>query len=53
MMIASVVTAFAIAKEENVSRMSREILTLQNRLQDSEQREARLEQEKRALREEF
>ena len=52
-MIASAGTAFAAATEENVSRMSREILFLQNRLQDSEQREARLEQEKRALREEI
>ena len=51
-MIASAGTAFAAATEENVSQMSREILSLQNRLQDSEQMEARSEQEKRALREE-
>ena len=50
-MIASANTAFVAATEENVSWMSREILSLQNRLQDSEQREARSEQEKRALRE--
>lgn len=35
-MIASAGTAFAVATKENVSWMSREILSLQNRLQDSE-----------------
>ena len=33
--------------------MSREILSLQNKLQESEQREARAEQEKTALKEEI
>ena len=36
-----------------MSQISREILSLENRLQDSEQREEREEQEKRALREEI
>ena len=52
-MIASAYTAFATATEENVSWMTREILSLKNRLQDSEQKEARSEQEKKALREEI
>ena len=51
-MIASTGTAFAAATEENVTRMSREILSLQNRLHEAEQWEARAEQEKTALREE-
>lgn len=50
-MIASARTAFSVATKENVSSMSREIFSLQNRLQDSEQREARVEKEKRTLRE--
>ena len=53
MMIASAGTTFSVATEENVSQMSREILSLQNRLQDSEQMEARSEQEKKALSEEI
>ena len=52
-MISLAGTTFAAATEENVSQMSREIISLKNRLQDSEQREARAEQEKRALREEI
>ena len=52
MLIVSAGTAFAVATEENVTIMSREILSLQNRLQEAEQREARAEQEKTTLREE-
>ena len=48
-MIASAGTAFAAATEENVTRMSREIVSLQNRLQAAEQREKRAEQEKAEL----
>ena len=52
-MIASAGTAFVAATEENVNRMSREILSLQNKLQEAEQRETRAEQERVALREEI
>ena len=52
-MIASADIAFVAATEENVNRKSREIFSLQNRLQEAEQREARVEQEKIALREEI
>ena len=51
-MIASAGIAFAMATEENVNRMSREILSLQNRLHEAKQREARAEREKTTLREE-
>ena len=40
-MIASAGTAFAAATKENVTRMSREIFSLQNRLQAAEQHEKR------------
>ena len=49
-MIASAGTAFAAATEENVTRMSREIVSLQNRLQAAEQCEKKAEQEKSELR---
>ena len=52
-MIALAGTAFAAATEENVTRMSREIFSIQNRIHEAEQREARAEQEKTALREEI
>ena len=51
-MIASTGTAFIVATEENVTRMSREIFSLQNRLHEAEQHEARAEQENTTLREE-
>ena len=51
-MIASIGTAFAVATEENVTRMSREIISLQNRLRAAEQREKKAEQERSALKEE-
>ena len=51
-MIASASTTFTVAMEENVTRMSREIISLQNRLQEAEQREKGAEQERAALREE-
>ena len=44
-MIASASTAFAVATEENVTRMSREIISLQNRLKVAEQEKSRLESE--------
>ena len=53
MMIASAGTTFDATTEENVTRMTREIFSLQNRLHEAEQREARAEQEKTALREEI
>ena len=40
-MIASAGTAFAAATEENVTRMSREIISLQNRLKAAEQEKSR------------
>lgn len=52
-MIALVDITFTTAMEENLNRMSREILSLQNKLQEAEQREARAEQEKAALKEEI
>ena len=52
-MIALAYTTFSAATKENVSRMSREILSLQNRLQDSKQKEVGSEKEKKALREEI
>lgn len=51
-MIASMGTTFATATEENFSRMSREILSLQKRLQTSEQRAAQVEYDKKGLEEE-
>ena len=42
-MIASVGTTFATATEENVTRMSREIASLQNRLHEAEKWEKRVE----------
>ena len=48
-MIASAGTAFVAATEENVTRMSREIVSLQNRLHAAEQREKIAEQEKAEL----
>ena len=44
-MIASAGTGFAAATEENVTRMSREIISLQNRLKAAEQEKSRLENE--------
>ena len=52
MIIASASMAFTAATEENVTRMSRETFSLQNRLQEAEQREKRAEQERMALKEE-
>ena len=45
-------TTFAAATEDNVSRMSKEILALQNMLQASEQKITKAELEKKALEEE-
>ena len=48
-MIASAGTAFSAATEENVTRMSREIISLQNRLKAAEQEKSILESEVRQL----
>ena len=50
-LIASTGTAFVVATEDNVARMSKEIITLQNQLQAAQQKSTQEELEKKKLEE--